>query len=166
MGIYESSDGEKMIVFRGSYSSGDFDNIVKWIKDWILDRMEKRVKDSYTDMGYELTSEQEARSGGDVQSRCALRAGTAVFTQMHNTDLANSADGVSKNDINKWGYWPITKMMVRQVLPADRDQGAEGDIYITGHSQGGARASLVSMWLEKEDGSKYRTYAMSPVGVR
>ena len=32
MGVYESSDGEKMLVFRGSYSQGDFDNILKWIK--------------------------------------------------------------------------------------------------------------------------------------
>ncbi|GMH89151.1 hypothetical protein TrVE_jg11726 [Triparma verrucosa] len=165
MGVYESSDGEKMIVFRGSYSTGDFDNIVKWIKDWILDRMEQRVKDSYTDMGYELTDEQKARSGGDVQSRCALRAGTTVFTQLHNTDLANNADGITKEDIKRYGYWPITKMMVRQVLPTSRSISSEGPTYITGHSQGGARASLVSMWLEKEDNVKYRTYAMSPVGV-
>jgi hypothetical protein len=56
--------------------------------------------------------------------------------------------------------------MVREVLPADRDLSAEPNIYISGHSQGGARASLVSMWLEKIDGKKYKTYSISPLGVQ
>jgi len=73
---------------------------------------------------------------------------------------------VSASDIKKYGYWPITKMMVRALLPADRDQDAEPNIFISGHSQGGARASLVSMWLEKEDGKKYKTYSLSPLGVQ
>lgn len=108
----------------------------------------------------------KARSGGDLKTRCALRAGTTAFTHMHNEELAASAPGISKEDIRKYGYWPLTKHMVRQVLPSDRDTAAEGPIYISGHSQGGARASLVSMWLEKEDGKKYRTYALSPVGCQ
>ena len=115
MGVYESSDGEKMLVFRGSYSAGDFDNIVKWIKDWILDRMESRVKNAWIGEGFELTAAQRARSGGDLKTRCALRAGTTAFTHMHNEELAESAPGISKDDITKYGYWPITKHMVREV---------------------------------------------------
>jgi len=167
MGVYTAANGDKMLVFRGSYSQGDFDNILKWMKDWILEKMEQRVKDSWTDtLGKELTEEQKARTGGDLQSRCAMRAGTTLFTQMHNGDLADSVDGVSKEDIKRYGYWPITKVMVREVLPADRDLAAEPNIYISGHSQGGARSSLVSMWLEKEDGTKYKTYSLSPIGTQ
>eukprot|EP00520_Triparma_pacifica_P003589 CAMPEP_0118650154 /NCGR_PEP_ID=MMETSP0785-20121206/10094_1 /TAXON_ID=91992 /ORGANISM="Bolidomonas pacifica, Strain CCMP 1866" /LENGTH=508 /DNA_ID=CAMNT_0006542507 /DNA_START=84 /DNA_END=1606 /DNA_ORIENTATION=- len=167
MGVYTATNGEKMLVFRGSYSNGDFDNILKWMKDWILEKMEQTVKDSWTEyLGKELTAEQKARSGGDLQSRCALRAGTTLFTQMHNGDLANSISGVSKEDIKKWGYWPITKKMVRELLPADRDLASEPNIYLSGHSQGGARSSLVSMWLEKADGKKYKTYSISPIGVQ
>ncbi|GMI06204.1 hypothetical protein TrRE_jg7161, partial [Triparma retinervis] len=104
MGVYTAANGDKMLVFRGSYSNGDFDNILKWMKDWILEKMEKTVLDSWTEtLGKELTEEQKKRAGGDLKSRCALRAGTTLFTQMHNGDLATSIEGVSKEDIKKWG---------------------------------------------------------------
>lgn len=32
MGVYTAANGDKMLVFRGSYSNGDFDNILKWMK--------------------------------------------------------------------------------------------------------------------------------------
>jgi hypothetical protein len=166
MGVYEAADGTQMIVFRGSYSYGDFDNILKWMKDWILEKCQDSVKDAWEESGFVYTADMKKREGNDLQSRCAMRAGTTVFTRIHDQDLANSVDGVSASDIKKYGYWPITKLMVRQVLAADRDLDAEPTIYISGHSQGGARASLVSMWLEKEDGKKYKTYSLSPLGVQ
>ena len=128
--------------------------------------MESRVKNSYIEEGYELTPTMNSRSGGDLTTRCAMRAGTTAFTVMHNQALADMAPGISKDDIKKYGYWPITKHMVRQILPESRDLTSEGAIYISGHSQGGARASLVSMWLEKADNKKYQTYALSPVGCQ
>jgi hypothetical protein len=58
MGVYTAANGDKMLVFRGSYSNGDFDNILKWMKDWILEKMEKTVLDSWTEtLGKELTEE-------------------------------------------------------------------------------------------------------------
>ena len=64
--------------------------------------------------------------------------------------------------------------MVRDVLPTDRDKSAEtvgspngltDSILISGHSQGGYSASLVSMWLEKADGVKYDTTTFAGVGA-
>ena len=75
MGVYTAANGDKMLVFRGSYSNGDFDNILKWMKseyeiggseprmaiqqtltyvvviaDWILEKMEQVVLDSWTEV--------------------------------------------------------------------------------------------------------------------
>ncbi|GMI38942.1 hypothetical protein TeGR_g11085 [Tetraparma gracilis] len=166
LGVYEAADGTQMLVFRGSYSHGDFDNILKWMKDWILEKAGDSVIQAWEGIGETFTDEMKSRKGGDLQSRCGMRAGTTLFTNMHNGDLAESVEGVSASDIKKYGYWPITKLMVRSLLPADRDQNLDPTIYISGHSQGGARASLVSMWLEKEDGVAYKTYSLSPLGVQ
>ena len=128
------------------------------MKDWILEKAGDSVIQAWEGIGETFTDEMKSRKGGDLQSRCGMRAGTTLFTNMHNGDLAESVEGVSASDIKKYGYWPITKLMVRSLLPADRDQNLDPTIYISGHSQGGARASLVSMWLEKEDGVAYKTY--------
>ena len=124
------------------------------------------IHEGAQDIGGEITDTMRKRWGNDLKERCALRAGTTLYTTLHNSDLANSVDGVSVGEIKKYGYWPITKKVMRGLLPADRDLDAEPTIYLTGHSQGGARASLVSMWLEKEDGIAYKTYALSPVGCQ
>ena len=57
-----------MLVFRGSYSNGDFDNILKWMKDWILEKMEQTVKDSWTEyLGKEVRASEACGEQSELQ---------------------------------------------------------------------------------------------------
>ena len=67
MGVYEAANGDMMLVFRGSYSFGDFDNILKWMKDWILEKAGQTVKDAWEESGGEYTSAMKKREGNDLQ---------------------------------------------------------------------------------------------------
>jgi hypothetical protein len=44
--------------------------------------------------------------------------------------------------------------------------GTSGNVYLTGHSQGGGRASLASMWIKKSWNKEYQTYVFSAVGTQ
>jgi hypothetical protein len=166
MGVYEAVDGTQFFVFRGTYSMGDFENVLRMIKDWTIENTRDDIINAWVDAGQNVTSEMEDREDDGFLEECSLRAGATYLSYTGSLKLSMAVDDVSYEDIRKHGYWPLTKMMVRTLLPVDRDVTKDPTIYITGHSQGGSRASLVSMWLEKEDGEKYKTYSLSPIGVQ
>jgi hypothetical protein len=166
MGVYEAIDGTQLFVFRGTYGDGDIKNIFRMTKDWVIEKTTDDIINSWEELGKNVTDEMENKSDDGLPEECLMRAGSTVYSYIGGYKLSNKVDDVSYDDIQKYGYWPLTKLMIRALLPADRDKTKDPSIYITGHSQGGARASLVSMWLEKEDGEKYRTYALAPVGVQ
>ena len=64
--------------------------------------------------------------------------------------------------MTKTGYWEITKSIVKEVF-ADTTARKQSFL-ITGHSQGGTRAALASMFLEKIMGLRIPTVTFAATG--
>eukprot|EP00392_Amoebophrya_sp_AT5.2_P014123 g14261.t1 len=93
---------------------------------------------------------REALADGSPGCRSAIRA------------YAKGVENPSRCWGGEQGYWPLTKQLVDAILPTV----AGKNLYLTGHSQGGGRAQLVSMWLEKQKGMTVPTYTFDGVGVQ
>jgi len=76
----------------------------------------------------------------------------------------SDATGFDKETLEKQGYFAIARHMVDSIVP---DLVAQGKtITITGHSQGGATAALIAMYLAKINGTEYETVTFAAVGAR
>jgi len=167
MGEFYSMD-MTVLVFRGSIGFCDNHNMNTWVRNWFLNKMGPVYYDLWESLGLEITSAMKKRSeSDDTFYRFLLRYGTDSITKktFPNTLRSEGAD-LTVSQIRETGYWELTKEMVRQILPSDRDTSLEEQIYLTGHSQGGTRAQLVAMWLEKEDGVQYPTYTFGAPGTQ
>mmetsp|Transcript_56549 Transcript_56549/g.127857 ORF Transcript_56549/g.127857 Transcript_56549/m.127857 type:complete len:596 (-) Transcript_56549:91-1878(-) len=161
-----------VLVFRGSYSKGDFANIKPWIAAWINGKMNQQLKHQWIDIsGLPWTTEMAAANAQmDAASRAAIAGGSWQGTfslDDYLTIFAQSA--VSKgfpssrvSFVAETGYWEFTKLIAESARTVAITAGEA--FYITGHSQGGARAALTSMYLEKQHGTKYTTTTFAAVG--
>ena len=166
--------GSRVVVFRGSYTPGDFANIEPWSLDWSLERYTGRMKTLWEDhakLPWDSTRTSRAAEG-DWKYRTAVRAG-GMFTRSTSdlpTDLATAVDGtrvklygaevgaaikLTEADAKSYGYYPITQA----VMEAVRSTLGGKSLLISGHSQGGSRAQLAGMYLQK----KYPTETKWPV---
>jgi hypothetical protein len=169
MAVYDDGAGTRIFVFRGSYSDGDMNNILNLYADWFLEKFQQRIVDMWTQTGHTVTNEMSERMSEGLIEECLFRQfapgmGNSVASKIGDWLPVNST--ITKADIQHYAYWPIIKQIVRHQLPVDRDRSTEGKIVISGHSQGGFNANMVSMWLEKEDDAIYNSYAFSGTGTQ
>jgi len=169
MEFYKEGFGT-VVVFRGSYSGGDYDQFAVWTSDWIMTRMAAQLKYQWINRaGLEWTDEMAAREDMhvDVLVRAAFSAGAwmnggAFLDGMVNASVAH--EELDAAEVARTGYWELTKTIadsVRESVSAN----ARTPLYITGHSQGGARASLVSMYFEKRYNESIETITFSGIGT-
>merc|ERR1719424_1389785 len=78
--------------------------------------------------------------------------------------MEGSGEDIKRGRLMTEGYWPLTQRIVRDVLPKNRDDDKQ--IIFAGHSQGGFRAAMASMWLEKFDGTIYPVYSLAGTGTQ
>lgn len=69
--------------------------------------------------------------------------------------------GLDANKVGKTGYWEFSKAIADSVRSS---LGENETLTISGHSQGGARAALISMYLEKKYGEKHDTVTFAATG--
>ena len=143
------------------------------------------------DAGLPWTADMEAKRHGYSISNAAAAVALRTVTQhiMDNTasiknhvlggenpnkllqdavaaDAELAAGGVASRmdeaEIISRGYWELSKHLVDRVvagLPAGQQ------LHISGHSQGGTRASLVAMYLQKRTGVAYPTTTFAGTGA-
>merc|ERR1712070_45197 len=115
----------------------------------------------WTDAGQTVTDAmKQNQETNSYDEDILVREGTlfnADFTLVN--DL--SGNGVSDEDIKKFGYWPLTKTVFNEI----KSNAGNSAITLTGHGQGGARAALVSMWQKKSSNKEYKTVAISAPGT-
>ncbi|CAD7942668.1 unnamed protein product [Amoebophrya sp. A120] len=166
-GVY--NDGTtRVIVFRGTETTSDFNNLLHWHEGWFLHRLRARYMQMWQDAGLSITSEMLARAEvDDVVDRAKFLGMSSLIAASDDYNWVTSL-GLERADLIQQGYWPLTKAVVRAVLPAGRNTAGEAtnSIYITGHSQGGGRAAMASIWLENTDGTAYPTYLFAGVGTQ
>lgn len=174
-------NGVRVIVFRGSWSPGDFANMELWITDWILEKMTDKYRTMWADAGLgAYTAEMELRATeGDTVARTGIRLGkwagdygiTGVTSQEKLAEVV--ADGQEAGDptvsgikfnediAEDYGYWPLTRHFVDS-FAAD---ATTDNLLLTGHSQGGSRAQLASMYLQKRYGKTINGVTFSATGA-
>ncbi|CAD7935048.1 unnamed protein product [Amoebophrya sp. A25] len=160
--LYQSST-DAVLVFRGSHTAADFNNMFLWFEGWFTDRLQSQMMSNWQDAtGESLTDAMTERATvPDLKEKAAFLAATQGLLVKQDIDWTQLGLSNTWSLINE-GYWPLTKQLVESVLP----QVSGKNFYITGHSQGGGRASLVSMWLEKTKGMTVPTYTFDGVGVQ
>eukprot|EP00746_Dinoflagellata_sp_MGD_P042725 gnl/MRDRNA2_/MRDRNA2_20354_c0_seq1.p1 gnl/MRDRNA2_/MRDRNA2_20354_c0~~gnl/MRDRNA2_/MRDRNA2_20354_c0_seq1.p1 ORF type:complete len:579 (-),score=86.33 gnl/MRDRNA2_/MRDRNA2_20354_c0_seq1:17-1753(-) len=158
-----------VLLFRGTYSKAGESNIMFLYRNWMLEKMGGQIKRMWNDAGFgPVTEEQNARKGDDFVPRCALRQAAQYVTWEHGDALKEAVelDAAAEARLDEEGFWPVTQAIVRDLLPEDRQKDPSPTVLLSGHSQGGFRASAVSMWLSKVDGKKYKTYSLAGTGTQ
>jgi len=155
-----------VLCFRGSYSTGDFLNLGPWLGDWILKRMSATMQQQWTELAGLDDLEDDVRVAeeeGVSEQLLEIMEGHNVLFNETMAGIARDTAQVNAADVEKTGYWEFTKHIVDSVY-SGLDPEMEGTLYITGHSQGGSRAALSSMYLEKKFGEKFETITFAAVG--
>jgi len=168
----------KVYVFRGSYSTGDFNHIQNWVIDWVLEKMTGRLKEAWTvDAKLPWTSVQQQREGisdtmhveafkiGTWVSNAFLSAFASTFSGAVGEAQAKNESGVqgltvSKDSAGQTGYWDVTKKICDELSSESGD-----NLILTGHSQGGTRAQLCSMYLKKKHSKTRTTVSFAATGA-
>ena len=150
-----------VLVFRGSYSPGDFSNIKNWIYDWVFAAMSARMKDAWVrEAGLPWDAELSGREGQSTFKQVlaleAFRWITSPYmSKPFASDLARAAGRIANfsfagGEEGTLGYWPIVRRIADDARAAARARGHE--LHLSGHSQGGSHAQLASMYLRKRHG--------------
>ena len=174
----DDGGGTSILVFRGTYSPGDYDNIEHWMMDYILEKSTDRMKQAWVDdSGLPWTSEMQSRLHDDTIDRLEIRAFLRLKGQefpknlidaissneaLQELLLDSSGDGLTLQDEVETGYWKLTKHIVDEVYARAFSQNRT--LVISGHSQGGTRAQLASMYLHHKHGVKIPTVSFAATG--
>mmetsp|Transcript_57431 Transcript_57431/g.117561 ORF Transcript_57431/g.117561 Transcript_57431/m.117561 type:complete len:541 (-) Transcript_57431:47-1669(-) len=164
-------DSSTALVFRGTYTKGDAENMQHWLFDWVLEKMTGRMKDAWiNDAGLEWDETLEKRSKhSSFIAKNMIRAQYWFGSTSFPSDASKATeriDGLTlwPDDVKKWGYWPITKFLVDQVYKEVQEAG--GTLTFSGHSQGGTRAHLASMYLRKTWGVSVPAISFGATGAQ
>jgi hypothetical protein len=164
-----------VIVFRGSYTPGDFTNIVGWTLDWILGSMTSRMKEAWTsDAGLAWDSELSSRADqSTLKQELAIQASVLFSSPFASTsfapDLAAAARQIAnftmtQDEAGRYGYWPIVRRIADDARASARAGGRA--LLFSGHSQGGSDAQLASMYLRKRYGEVYNGTTFAATGAQ
>ncbi|KAG7362771.1 hypothetical protein IV203_026131 [Nitzschia inconspicua] len=176
-----------VLAFRGTFTDGDYANTENWITDFILEKSTDRMEQAWVkDSGLRWTSEMEERAkASDRWAKLEIRAGESyilgrkrplkdgfrrkqsimeelVNTVARNETLSNAIGGFTVKDAEATGYWKLTKFIVDEAARRARENNRT--LVLTGHSQGGTRAQLASMYLYKTTGISHPTVTFAATG--
>lgn len=180
---WEISNTTTVLVFRGTFTHGDYANIEHWMMDYAIEKSTARMKEAWVDdAGLEWTKEMQDRSENhdDTWQKVALRAHQRLSEEKFPKELedilalnasleerlgeeANDHNGLTLEDARETGYWKLTKYIVDQVYAEALARNQT--MVLTGHSQGGTRAQLASMYLQKEHGVQIPTVSFAATGA-
>jgi len=162
-----------VLVFRGTVTSGDRENVVNWVHDFVTNGgMTKRMKEMWVDEAkLEWTEKMEDRT---KQISFYASAATCIYNDMFD-DAFSSEVTVPKTDYHlesveyyKTGYWGVTKQLVDKSyseLNMNRNNDyTRSALILTGHSQGGTRAALASMYMKKKKNLDITTVTFGSTG--
>ncbi|KAL3937908.1 MAG: hypothetical protein SGBAC_007073 [Bacillariaceae sp.] len=180
---WEISNTTTILVFRGTFTHGDYANIEHWMMDYAIEKSTARMKEAWVeDAGLEWTKEMQDRSENhdDTWQKVALRAHQRFSEEKFPKELedilalnasleeslgkeAIDHNGLTLEDARETGYWKLTKHIVDQVYAEALARNQT--LILTGHSQGGTRAQLSSMYLQKELGVQIPTVSFAATGA-
>jgi len=154
-----------VLCFRGTLSTGDFENIKPWIFDWIHERGAEMMRYQWLTIAGLPWTEQMASDSkhGDSLARAAW-SGKIQMDMLKNQKrwrkLAED-NGIDPERAEKTGYWEFSKRIAEVAV---RNVHANETFMLTGHSAGGTRAALLSMYFKKKLGKNYEAISFAGPG--
>ena len=147
-----------VLIFRGTFSPGDYANINNWVVDWVFGSMTAQMKRMWIDQaGLDWGQDLQAREQqSTLKQSTTLYLLVTLFSPFFSTsfpaDLAAAASKVpnaslTASDAARVGYWFLDKLIADTARQAAAARG--GPLLLSGHSQGGTRAQLISMYLRR-----------------
>ena len=164
-----------VLAFRGSFTPGDFANIQNWVIDWVLGSMTAQMKRIWIeqaglDWGSDLETGQQQST---LKQVIALNLINAFLTPFGSTsfasDLASAVAGLANlsltaGDAASTGYWTLDKYVADAARRAAAERG--GPLLLSGQSQGGTRAQLMSMYLRKRYNETHNGITFGATGAQ
>jgi len=169
---------EVIITWRDTISTGDAVNIEAWMTASFADKeygMTKWLKDGWTNAGLTWDATMQTRSEeGDTQERAFVQSALYLndYAGDFSQDLVDATNGqpiggkirngkgetktstvkiaLTKKEATAQGYWPVTKQIIEHLRTDIMGGKTDGNLLIAGHSQGGGRAQLHRMYLQKK----------------
>lgn len=179
-----------VLVFRGTFGPGDHANMENLMMDFLLERSTSRMKQAWIqDAGLAWSNEMGQRFEAAEDSFYKLLIRTAesyvlgqdrplkeAFSPRNSSLAFELTAAVQRNEslrINlanfteeealSTGYWAITRYIAEKAherAMLERNH----TLIITGHSQGGTRAQLASMYLHHQTNIKHPTVTFAATG--
>lgn len=173
-GGLDDPDAVRILHFRGSSSDMDMYNIRFTYGHWVLERSRERFMELYEDEAGLPIEDRDAHKGfvadfADflVRLEFSMRVRTLkqkLWEAME--EHQDDDDDIDREDIARFAQWPVTRAIIRDVAPVERDLETEQPLFFTGYSQGGMRATQAALFLAKEDGVRYNTTTLAATGFQ
>jgi len=180
--VYENGDGVKVLLFRGSFTDTDYTNMQVWETDFMRDRLGSKFEmmweeaqslmtDATQKASFPNITEMRKRKNSMKHKPYVYDAGfTAAGAAMNYPAYIKSLTGkggMSWNDAVTKGLYEFAQQILIQESP-DRDVSKidASKMLLSGYSQGGMQASLLSMWLKQKKSKIVTTINLAGVGVR
>jgi len=149
-----------VLVFRGFYSNPDSIQELIWYENFGRDILPGVSTNNWLSLNNSASSITSRDPMRNFYYRLILDSSAPSMYNSFENSLSSS--GVSSSNIDDKYYFALAQALVDTVLPNLRQQNSS--IYITGHSMGGALASLISLWLVERDNTTYETTTFGPIG--
>ncbi|CAL6402730.1 unnamed protein product [Bathycoccus prasinos] len=170
----KSGTNEKVLVFRGSRTEGDFQNAAALIMGNILyDQdgagMQEILESNWEKVGLARLDAFDTRAKTEsLQYKIVLGAGFLLSgmemigedfegnlaSAVNDKSIGPASNGkvgsLSKGEAEDLGYFAATM----QIMDAIYDEDSSVELLISGYSQGGGRAQLARMYVEEKYGKK------------
>eukprot|EP00457_Paulinella_chromatophora_P007967 gb/GEZN01007993.1/.p1 GENE.gb/GEZN01007993.1/~~gb/GEZN01007993.1/.p1 ORF type:complete len:395 (-),score=51.10 gb/GEZN01007993.1/:210-1394(-) len=140
-----------------------------WSFDWIQERMTARMKYQWNEI-LNLTwgpDNVKREKGSAYKYHNYLRLGSRLMGQFSTLvkNLTGAFPSVPEADFTKYGYWVLTKQVADEIYAHMLDNAiAPNRMLLSGHSQGGSRAALISMYWKKKHGISVKTLTLGRTG--
>lgn len=164
-----------ILAFRGTYSPGDYGNIENWMTEFLLEKSTTQMKRAWVEdakLNWTHAMEDINKHDDDRMARVEIRARESTKRQEYaqvlvdavgqNDTLSQALGGYTLDDVYETGYWKLTKYLVDYA--AQKANQTDKTLILTGHSQGGTRAQLASMYLHHTTGVEVPTLTFAATG--
>eukprot|EP00163_Fabomonas_tropica_P016587 TRINITY_DN2969_c0_g1_i1.p1 TRINITY_DN2969_c0_g1~~TRINITY_DN2969_c0_g1_i1.p1 ORF type:complete len:446 (+),score=86.46 TRINITY_DN2969_c0_g1_i1:846-2183(+) len=144
--VYRNPTSNQMVIaIQGFYSDADFIMAVYWWKEWFIQRQAEKSIEKWVALG---GNEKDVTGRENVWANQYRRAAVDAYARAKRSSIEEglAASNMSRGLLGGELYFAVA----RQIVDDARFLYPTTPFTLTGHSFGGALASLVSMWLNSQ----------------
>lgn len=167
--VYTSlNESVTVMCFQGSYANADYYMDAYWWRDWVVNEQANYSAFRWVELGQKKSDIKGWDSLNKKSSNTFWTVILDVFlgiTIPKVVSKLHSSTNIPTSELKEIGYFAVAKKIVDATLEG-KNLSDTSSIKLTGHSLGGALASLSSMYLKKKHGYAYETIVFGAVGTQ